>query len=387
MKKFLKKMIVKFNLINIMSISFYFFRIFKVKNNRIVCLNFSGKGYGDSPKYIIEELLKKDENYEIIWAVKNLKDNNFPLKVKKVKFLSLKYIYYLSTAKIWINNSRFDLFVRKRPNQFYIQTWHSPLRLKKIEMDAIDGLSEYYKKVMVNDSKNIDIMISGCDFSYNIYSNSFLYDGPILEIGTPRCDLFFDKQKKDKIKKEVLKKYKIKKEKKIILYAPTFRKYTNFTDCLIDINKLLKDLKDDYIILIKLHPSTKLHIGSSNNIINVSDWADIQELICITDFMITDYSSCCFDAMIANKPCILFIKDLNNYMSYERSLYFDIRELPFEKAVNEKELADKINNFDFINYNDKIVDFENKIGLYEKGVASKQLVKLIKKEMKQNEKI
>ena len=203
MKNNMKNIIVKLNLINIISILYYVFRIFKIKTNKIFCQNFtSGKGIGDSPKYIALELLKdKDKKYDIVWAVKNKKDiKEVPKGIRLVKIYSIQYFYEMATAKIWISNTRFELFTRKRKGQFYIQTWHSPLRLKKIQNDANEYLSEYYKKCMKNDSKMIDVILSGCEFSTEIYKRAFLYDGRILEIGTPRCDIFFDKEYMDNIK-------------------------------------------------------------------------------------------------------------------------------------------------------------------------------------------
>src|SRR5690606_28368099 len=79
----------------------------------------------------------------------------------------------------------------KRKSQYYIQTWHSPLRLKKIEKDIENNLDESYIERAKIDSKMCDLMISGSDFSWNIYRNSFWYDGEILKCGTPRCDIFF----------------------------------------------------------------------------------------------------------------------------------------------------------------------------------------------------
>lgn len=377
MNKKIKKVIVKLRLIDIFSIPFYIFRLFKIKNNKIVCTNFSGKGYGDSPKYIIEELLNNKNNYDIVWAVKNVNDNNFPKEVRKVKIYSFKYMYELATAKIWINNSRFDSFVRKRKNQFYLQTWHSPLRLKMIELDAIDKMSDYYKLVMKNDSKMIDLMISGCDFSYNIYQNSFLYNGKIVKVGTPRCDIFFDSKKCSDIKEKICDYYHISKNKKIIMYAPTFRVDANLDDYILDYKKMIRQLGNEYILLLRFHPRTNYDISDDTQIINVSKYPDIQDLLCTCDYLITDYSSCCFDMLIANKPCFLFIKDIEQYMKKERNLYFSIDELPFFKTKKVDELVSYFKSFDKIKYQKNVEVFKKKIDLYEKGTASKKIVKII----------
>lgn len=349
--------------------------VFKIKNNKIFFSNMSGKGYGDSPKYICEEFLN-DKNYELVWALNDLNDKSVPKQVKIAKKYSLNYFYHLATSKIIINDARFPLFFSKRKKQFYIQTWHSPLRLKKIELDAKENLSENHIRVMKNDSRYIDLMISGCDFSYNIYHNSFMYFGKIEKCGTPRCDLFFDIKRINYIKNNLSKLYNTK-DKKIILYVPTFRSSSKVEDYIIDYKKLINQLKDEYIFLIKLHPHVTYKIENYKNVIDVSKYSDTQELICFCDLMITDYSSCCFDALIANKPCILFIKDLDNYLKKERELYFDFNDLPFEKIKNEDILASHILNFDKKKYKSEIEKFNKKIGLYENGNACKKIKKII----------
>ena len=382
MKNVVKSIIVKLNLVKVLSLPLLIFRLFPVKNNRILFQNFTGKGYGDSPKYIADRLRKEEGKFDLYWVLKKNTKNDLPQGIKGVKLYSIRYFFILATSKIWISNSRFDQYVIKRKKQFYIQTWHSPLRLKKIEMDAVENLSQYYRKVMKNDSKMIDLMISGCDFSYNIYRNSFLYDGDILKIGTPRCDIFFDKEEISKNITKVFNYYNIDNSKKIILYAPTFRTKRSVRDYIMDYNKVVNGLGDDYILLVRLHPRMNIKIEEFDNVIDASKYPDMQELICATDYMITDYSSCCFDTMIANKPCILFLKDLEQYKMEERDLYFDIEKLPFYKSDNEDDIIKFLKKNDFKEYNANIKKFEEQINLYENGSATESIVEIIEGEMK-----
>ncbi len=378
MKKYIEKVIVKLNLVNIIAIFYYIFRIFKIKNNKVFCQNFtSGKGVGDSPKYIAMYLLNNTKNkYDIVWAVKKIDYKNVPVGIRLVKIYSFRYFYEMATSKIWISNTRFELFTRKRKNQYYIQTWHSPLRLKKIEKDAYDYLSDYYKKCMVNDSKLIDVILSGCDFSTNIYKNSFEYYGKILEIGTPRCDVFFDNIANQKKLKKIKEEYNLN-EKKIMLYAPTFRKRALDNKYLMDFKLIYEKFGDNYNILVRSHPSAKIDFTPYSGIIDVSDYPDMQDLLCCADILITDYSSCCFDMLIANKPCYLLIKDVDNYLSSERDLYFKLEELPFVICRDENKLVEEINNFNIEKYNEEVFKFKEKIGLFEEGKACMKICEII----------
>ena len=135
------------------------FRIFPIDRKKIVVSNFRGKGYGDNPKYIIENLRKRKETYKIYWLVED-KNEKMPEEIHVVKINSIASLYHLSTAKIWIDNCRKSPYITKRKKQYYIQTWHGAIGFKKIEKEA-PGLTEEYRLASLNDSKMIDILLSG----------------------------------------------------------------------------------------------------------------------------------------------------------------------------------------------------------------------------------
>lgn len=365
---------------------FIVMRIFKINIKKIVITSYYGKGYGDSAKYICNELIKRNNDYDIVWLVNNL-DEEFPTKIRKVKFKSLKGFYELSTAGFWIDNSRKHDYILKRKKQYYIQTWHSSLRLKKIEGDAIEDLPNDYIRNAKKDSKKMDLLTVGCKFSEEIYDRCFWYNGEKLKCGTPRCDLFFQEEKKKEIKNLIQEKYHIKRGTKIILYAPTFKKKSK--DNKLDYNKFIEKLNnnEDYILFVRFHPISKTKIGNSDKIINMTNYPDIQELISICDCLITDYSGCCFDAMIAKKKCILYTPDFEEYIKSERKLVFDFNELPFKRTYNIEQLINEIINFDYEEYTKKISRFNKKIGSYEKGTASSQIADVIDERIKKYEKI
>lgn len=167
-----------------------FFSFLPIKKNKILFFSYYGNQYGCNPKYISQYLIKKNLNYKIIWAFTKPEKYNIS-EVKKVKYHSFRFFYELCTSKVIITNYRMITLFKKRRNQLYIQTWHSSLRLKTIEKDAIASLPQSYIKMAQQDSQYIDCLISGCKFSTDIFKSSFWYNGSILECGTPRNDLFF----------------------------------------------------------------------------------------------------------------------------------------------------------------------------------------------------
>lgn len=369
--KILKQLVVKMNLMNILSVFFYIFRLFPIKNNKIIFINYHGKGYGDGGKYIAEQLLDKD--VKIYWAVKDM-NSNIPSSIKKIKMNSISYFYHLSTSKVWVNNSRFPQYIRKRNNQYYIQIWHGCLALKKVEFDAYDKMTEYYKKWMLRDTKMTNLMVSNSDFCNDMYRRAFKYNGEILNIGTPRNDILINYKKS--INNKVRKYYNISENDNILVYAPTFRLDYSTKPYDIDFEKLKsileKDTNKKWKILIRLHPiikNPKDHIKNMSDFINATDYPDMQELIIACNILVTDYSSTMFESMIANKKVILYTKDLDDYNS-ERGTYFNIKDLPFISATNNKELIQKVKEIDKFDYDKKYKDFKEKIGLNETGRSS-----------------
>jgi len=352
-----------------------------IRNNKIVVCNYYGKGYGDNGKYICEEIIKQGLDYDIVWMLRRklIENTDFPDEIRTVKYKSVKALYEMATAKVWIDNSRKDFYPIKRKGQYYIQTWHASMGLKRIEKDAKKSLSSSYIKLAKRDSEMCDLMISGSEFRYNLYRNSFWYDGEILKSGTPRCDLFF--QSNDDLKIKVCKELNIPLHKKVVLYSPTFRKNADSDFYKLDYKKILKRLEEkfgeDWILLSRLHPN-EVNLADaikySDNILNASHYADMQELLAIADVLITDYSSTMFDMSLQNKACFLYAPDLNTYLNNDRGLYFNYKKLPFTVATTLDDLSNNIRNFKLDRYKSKIDLFHKKIIVYEDGRASKKVV-------------
>ena len=352
-------------------------RVFPVRKNKVFISNFYGKGYGDSPKYICNELLRMDPTCEIVWSIKNEKEAiNLPKEVRAVRRNTFRYIYEHVTSRIWIDNCRKSFFERKRNNQFYIQTWHSSLRLKKIEKDAEKDLDPGYVKDCKNDSKMINLITSGSDFSTGIYKKSFWYNGRVVKTGTPRCDILLNKTDAKKMRAKIDERFKTN-NKIIVLYAPTFRKNKEDEVYYLDCQELSRRLGDDYSVLARMHPISKFRITESDSVKDATKYPDMQELLLASDFLITGYSGCCFDMMIAKKPCILYTPDIKQYLAKERDLYFDFKELPFYNTGTVDELAHHIREFDNEKYQVAIRKFDRKIGLKEDGRASVHIAKII----------
>ena len=355
--------------------------IFPIQN-KIVFTSFRGLCYNDNPKAIFKELKKANHRIKFIWLMKN--DNEIIDGSKIIKYRSLRAIYHLATARVWIDNKRKSRWIHKRKEQYYIQTWHGDIALKKIERDAEEKLDKDYIVTAKRDSENIDLFISGTKWMTKKLSSTFWYDGKILEVGMPRYDLFYlNENEKLNNKEKIMKSLSIEKNVKIILYAPTFRNNKRVDIYTLNYNQLLNMCRnkwgEEWKIFIRLHPNIQdMHkkIKYNDNVIDMSTYPDINELINICDILITDYSSCMFDAMIARKKCFLYAIDIKDYYD-ERGFYWKFDELPFSLATNNEDLLNNILNYNENIYIQKVESFENKVGLISNSNASKDVVDYI----------
>ena len=179
-------------------------------------------------------------------------------------------------------------------------------------------------------------------------------ESKIKALGLPRMDYYFEDRDLDKLKAEFCKKYGISPDKKIILYAPTFRdeeKYNNVFNYL-DLEKFNESLSHEYVLALRLHPKIKDFysddISSKGKYVDVSDFESEQELMLLSDIMITDYSSIMIEYAILNKPIIFFTYDLDSYLANERGFYYDFKStVPGPIVKTSDELIDVIRNGEF----------------------------------------
>lgn len=334
------------------------FHCLPIKRNKVVFSNFYGRGYGDNPKYIADEMIRRGLPYDIVWLLSNM-DENIPSQIRKVKYNRIRCDYELATAKIIICNTKGDLHFWKKKGQYYIQTWHGSFGLKYIEGDAAKTLSKRYIRKSKSDSERTDLFISNSRLQTEEYKRAFWCTCEILESGFPRNDVLFSYIDKDIIKE----KLGLDTNSGILLYAPTFRDNGDFSCYDIDYDRLLKTLhrlsNSEWTILVRLHPGMRKSLnlnGKNKNVIDVSSYSDGQELLCISDALISDYSSMMLDFAILRRPIFIFATDIEEYKKMRglKPIYFD---LPFDICTSNEMLMSKISSFDEQKYQSRLNQF------------------------------
>lgn len=378
------------------SLPFYACRVFPIKKNKVVMWTFEcGGGYGCSPKYIAEELLRRNKtgktNYEIVWLLNDI-SKEFPKEIKKVRNTLLNRAYHLSTAKFWVANTRTFYGTKKRKQTKYLQTWHGTVSVKPIGKYRGKWFSKIAHLVSAYDSKLIDYALSGSKWCTQNWVDGLIYNGEILEIGTARCDVLFNNIEKKIL--EIRKRYNIPNDCKIMLYAPTFRGGSQSTKrsvsaevCSVDFERLINALEcrfnGNWYIFLRLHPQLAAQMKNmpiSKNygrLIDVSQAPDMNELIAASDAFLTDYSSAIFESFLIKLPSFIYVDDLKEYIADRGQLMFNMNELPFLSAYDNKELENNILSFDKDKYSKSVDEFIKRTGIIEDGHASERVADFI----------
>ncbi|QOH67855.1 CDP-glycerol glycerophosphotransferase family protein [Bacillus velezensis] len=380
---FLKNKNLVYNILN---------KILPIDKKMIIYQSFHGKSYSCNPKAIYEKMVDlHGSNYKNIWVLNNI---HKPLKEKNtviVKPNSLMYYFYMARSKYFINNGNFPDFYKKRKKTVHIQTWHGT-PLKKLGFDISPESPSYKENTsaeLIRRNKRWDFAISPNSFTSSVYSSAFQFDKEIIESGYPRNDIFYQTNK-DNIIKCTKEELNIPVNKKVILYAPTWRdddfhnkKQNEPYEFKFGLERFVEEFGDEYVLLVRLHyrDAIRAQVSDYKGVIyNVSNYDDIKYLYLISDILITDYSSVMFDFANTRKPMIFFAYDINKYSSELRGFYFDFkREAPGPIITNEKDLykaIKNINQYSFL-YKNNYNCFADKYCKYDNGKASEEVIKRI----------
>lgn len=245
--------------------------------------------------------------------------------------------YYLATSCVFIvDDYFFPIYVVKpRAGTTIIQTWHACGAFKKVGYSVLDKTfgvdEELASRVRIHSNYDVCLVASQAAAAY--YAEAFRQplDRFVSRLGIPRTDVFFGDERLARIRDEVRARYGLTDGRRVILYAPTFRGDSvidaRATDDL-DLGVLNDALADDHVFLVRLHPfiRSRTVIGPelAGFAIDVSDHPDINELMLVSDVLVTDYSSAIFEYALLDRPMAFFAPDYEAY-ERERGFYFDYR--------------------------------------------------------------
>lgn len=327
-------------------------RLFVIqKKNRLVFSSFGGRKYDDSPRCIYEAILQDPRfiNYEFVWALENPDAYDIP-KANKVKCDTIAYYKTLLSASVWVTNSTMERGLSFKPKSiFNFNTWHGTA-IKLMGSDLQKDSEAFGDK---GKECHDDIMLAQGHYDVDIFSRVFNIPKKNFRIiGLPRNDELVHCNTEEN-RRRIRQKIGIKEGKMVILYAPTFREYDKDSsqNCRlyvpITVNKWEEKLGRDYVFLMRAHYEVvkTMQVENSDFFKDVSSYQNLNELMIVSDILVSDYSSIFFDYSIQDKPMLCFVYDYEKYLS-KRGMYFDIREQLKCNCNNEDELINAIVDID-----------------------------------------
>ncbi|MCM3668091.1 CDP-glycerol glycerophosphotransferase family protein [Mesobacillus maritimus] len=301
------------------------FKLLPLNEKKVLFASDSRNDMSGNFKFVYDEMVSRNLDLNYHFMLKKGIDDKKSYK----EIVSLAY--NLATAKFIMLDDFYPMVypLKIRKNAELVQLWHAVGAFKTFGFSRIGRPGGPSPK-----SKNHRNYTKAIVSSKNIakhYAEGFGIDNKnVKATGIPRTDIFFDDQYQQGVRDSLYEKYPFLKGKKVITFAPTFRGNgqlsAHYPMEVLNLEKLYHSLKDEYVFLFKIHPFVKndfsIPYQYSDFFYDFSSYREINDLLFITDVLITDYSSVCFEYALLNKPMLFFSYDVEDYVQ-KRDFYYD----------------------------------------------------------------
>ena len=364
-------------------------KLMPTKKNRVIMDNSLSHNYADNIKPIGEYLTKNYPGKFDIYLCVNDESKFEYLKEKgitPIRFHSFKYYKTAMSSAFYISNSGGYSYLPLKKNQYVINTWHGGGAYKKFGIDSFSA-DKFYRNDLKLSAKKTNMFISSSERFTDVVSNALLIPKDRFNpIGMPRNDILVNGD--DEKRNEVRKKLGLKDDEKLVLYAPTFRRMNDdtFSSTIainygIDPETVCKALSTrfggNWKFGVRLHPTVKdIDEFRNKDVLNLTVYDDMQELLLASDCLITDFSSSMWDYILTGKPGFLFARDLKHYIE-TTAVYTPLNEWPFEKSESNEELEKIILEFNPEKYKEACNKHYNDFKGCETGKATEIICKFL----------
>ncbi|MFF9106827.1 CDP-glycerol glycerophosphotransferase family protein [Streptomyces sp. NPDC014805] len=350
----------------------------------VLYASFSGRQFSDSPRAVYEQLLRQGADLEHVWVVEDLRAE-IPEGVKVIRRWSREWYEALGRSRYIVTNTHLPHWIRRRDGQVIVQTWHgTPLKRIGHDIDSVQFADRKYLQKVAEETPSWSFLISPNRFSTPIMRRAFQFEGEILESGYPRNDVLLSGETEE-LAKSVRERIGLPADKKVVLYAPTWRddqfyRAGNYKfDMRLDVKKAAERLGDDHVLLVRKHSNIVDAVPGAGDgfVFDVSSYPDIAELFLITDVLVTDYSSLMFDFANTGRPMLFFTYDLEYYRDQLRGFYFDFEQkAPGPLLQTSDELIDALADIERISgsYTDAYREFKDVFCDLDDGHAAERVI-------------
>lgn len=339
---------------------------------KVVFTSFFGKQYSDNPRAICEKMHEIYPDYELVWLLNDKKNKLVPDYIRVVanedRFFS--WGREIATAASFVYNVERNFKIYRKKEQSFIQTWHGDRAIKKF-------LRDKNPRRILYENELTTLCVAGSSFGEKQYKSAFGYMGEVLTTGSPRNDRLLHLSEEEN--KKIRSRLNIPANKKVLLYAPTFRdnKKNELQKITVDITGMLNAFPDqeNWLCLIRAHVASMGLKADFNDdrIIDVTEYPDMADILCIADFLVSDYSSCATDFSLTEKPIILALFDRQEYQDNCREFIVEPEIAGFLTAYNQKELEQMIRSTSIQTYQEACKRVNAFYGVKETGHASEDV--------------
>ena len=295
----------------------------------------------------------------------------------------------LATAKyVFVDDASLILSsIPLRKETVAINLWHACGAFKKFGRSTAElkfGSSAATLDKYPNYGNLTHVTVSSPEVIWAYEEAMHLPKGIVKATGVSRTDQFYDKEFVESRKQKLYEIMPEAKDKKVILYAPTFRGHvaTASSPDRIDFERFCRELGNEYVIVCKHHPFVKnppiIPEELQHFVRDLTKYLSIEDLLCCADICISDYSSLVFEYSLFEKPMIFYAYDYDNYCDW-RGFYYDYSEFtPGPVVQTEDELLNSIKNIDTQFDKQKVIDFKEKFMGSCDGHATERIIALMK---------
>lgn len=352
-----------------------------VKKGTVVFESHLGKQYGDSPKHIYQAIVRAGGPFRAVWSYTG-NDQAWPSEAIRVRRESWRYYYELARAEFWVDNQGFPRQFTKRPGTTYLQTWHgTPLKTMGFDEPALAALPPEGQREHAAMIERWDHLVVPSEYFIDTFVAAYRYRGGLLRVGYPRNDPLVTGNDPETIA-ELKARLHLPPNRKIVLYAPTFRDEQHRIKARfalkLDLYQIAQQLGEEYFFLIRAHYLDRVSIADAHRPLaaNVSGHHDVSELMLVSDVLITDYSSIFFDYANLRRPMIFFTYDYEEYLR-TRGTYFDLADtVPGPLVTTTEEIIGCLRDLDGLveRYSGMAEKFRDRFCTYDTGTASDRIV-------------
>ncbi|MBO0991475.1 CDP-glycerol glycerophosphotransferase family protein [Bacillus sp. SD088] len=364
------------------------FCLLPINKNKVVFASDSRSALNGNFFFVYEELYKRNLKLNIKFLF-NERINN-----RKSIIDLIRIAFHFATSKIILLDDFYPMIypLNIRKNADLIQVWHAAGAFKTFGFSRL-GRPGGPSPRSRNHRNYTKVAVSSEGVRKNYAEGFGVTVDKVYATGVARSDVFFDEEYKSYVVKTLHQKYPFMQNKKVILFAPTFRGHgqssAHYPFEVLHLKRLYEELHDEYVFLFKIHPfvQNKLDIPYefADFFYDVSDYREINDLLLVTDLLITDYSSVCFEYALLNKPMLFFAYDVEKYIQ-DRDFYynyFDFIPGPLVKTTEEMLQTIRTGNYQmekiqpFVQY-----FFGDTLGQASKNVVDELIIPSLENNMK-----